>query len=298
MSAITSSANGTYIDCGFGMGVALTITCGGPSCQALQSYPNLQCTTDPSTTTSTCTNGITCAGSTNFKSAFTLAQHTDNTVTSTQNLTIDSETFTGTDDGKGDVSYSSSGGDGVPPTGSQSSSSAAPPPTSPNSPVTPIQNPTSGVQTTNVEATTTGGANEPTQSGSEVIILPTTILGPSTATATAVVVLSSGTGTASSSPGGVPAATSHSSFRLRPSRMIFVLAMILSLFVAHIQAQAPLIAGSSGAGPNAKTLIVLLPLLWSVLPVASAQSPGGSCSVNNGGYCEGTSLIFQSDSDI
>ena len=289
MSAITSSANGTYIDCGFGMGVALTITCGGPSCQALQSYPNLQCTTDPSSTTSTCTNGITCAGSTNFKSAFTLAQHTDNTVTSTQNLTIDSETFTGTDDGKGDVSYSSSNGDGVPPPASQSSSSAAPPPTSPNSPVTPIQNPTPGVQTTNVEATTTGGGNEPTQSGSEVIILPTTILGPSIATAaTAVVVLSSGTGAASSSLGGVPAATSHASFRLRPSRMIFVLAMILSMFVAHTQAQAPLIAGSGATGFNAKALIVLLPLLWPILPGVSAQSPGGTCSVNNGGFCEGT----------
>jgi hypothetical protein len=290
MSAITSSANGTYIDCGFGMGVALTITCGGPSCQSLQSFPNLQCTTDPSTTTSTCTNGITCAGSTNFKSAFSLAQHTDNTVTSTQNLTIDSETFTGTDDGKGDVSYTSSNGDGVPPPGSQSSSSAAPPSTSPNSPVTPIQNPTSGVQTTNVEATTTGGQNEPTQSGSEVIILPTTILGPSTtATATAVIVLSSSTGATSSSPGGVPAATSHSSFRLRPSRMIFMLAMILSVFVAHIQAQAPLIAGSRGAGSNAKALI-LLPLLWSILPGAAAQSPGGSCSVNGGDFCAGTSF--------
>jgi hypothetical protein len=290
MSAITSSANGTYIDCGFGMGVSLTITCGGPSCQALQSYPNLQCNTDPSSTTSTCTNGITCSGSTNFKSAFTLAQHTDNTVTSSQNLTIDSETFTGTDDGKGDISYSSSSGDGVPPPASQSSASGAPPPTSLNSSIPPIQNPTPGSQTTNVEtAPTTGpGGNVPTQS-SEILTLPTTILGPSTDTATAVIVVSSRTGTTGSSPGVVPsAATSHSSFRLRPSRMIFVLAMILSMFVAHIQA-IPLVS-MSGAGTNANGLIVLLPLLWSILPGTSAQSPGGTCSVNGGGFCEGTSL--------
>jgi hypothetical protein len=142
-----------------------------------------------------------------------------------------------------------------------------------------------------VVATTTGGENEPTQSGSEVIPLPTTILGPSTSTATTpVVVLSSGTGAESSSSGGVPAATSHSSFHLRPSRMIFVLAMILSMFVAHIQAQTPFIAGSSGASSNAKALIVLLPLLWSILPGASAQSPGGSCSVNGGGFCAGPSF--------
>jgi len=105
MSAITSSANGTYTDCGLGQGVGLVLTCGGPSCGILSQFPHLQCSNDPISSTTSCTNGVTCPGTPNFKSIFQMQQHPDNSVSTQQLLEIDGQDFDGTDDGHGVVSY-------------------------------------------------------------------------------------------------------------------------------------------------------------------------------------------------
>src|SRR5215471_2996276 len=99
----TTTANGTYTDCGYGMPIALTITCGGPSCPALDSYPNLVCTSDATTTN--CNNQVTCPKKPNFQSIFQLVQETNSRVTTNQQLTIDEQSFSGTDDGNGHISY-------------------------------------------------------------------------------------------------------------------------------------------------------------------------------------------------
>ena len=106
MSAITSSANGTYTDCGLGQGVGLTITCGGSSCGILSQFPHLQCSNDPISSSTSCNNGVTCPGTPNFKSIFQMQQHPDNTVSTQQQLEIDGQNFKGTDDGHGVVAYS------------------------------------------------------------------------------------------------------------------------------------------------------------------------------------------------
>jgi hypothetical protein len=138
---------------------------------------------------------------------------------------------------------------------------------------------------------TTNSANEPVETS--VIILPTTISPPpanspgGTQTASSVG-LSTGSGTTSSTAvGTIPVAASHSSFRRRPSRVFFVLAMILSLFVAQIQAHSPSIA-MRGVGRNAKGLSVLLPLFWSILPTG-AQAERITPCLNGAGYCVGQS---------
>lgn len=105
MSAFTSSANGTYVDCGLGQGVGLTITCGGSSCGVLSQFPQLTCSNDSSSTTH-CDNGVTCPGTPNFKSIFQMQQHPDDTVSTQQELQIDGQNFQGADDGLGVVSYS------------------------------------------------------------------------------------------------------------------------------------------------------------------------------------------------
>jgi len=53
---MTSNANGVYMDCGFGAPVGLTLSCSGPSCPMLDSFPNLVCTTGSSGTN--CNNGV------------------------------------------------------------------------------------------------------------------------------------------------------------------------------------------------------------------------------------------------
>jgi hypothetical protein len=351
MTTITSSANGTYIDCGLTQGASLTITCGGPSCPSLNSFPNLNCATDPSSTTSTCTNGITCAGSSNFISQFMIIQNSDNTITSSQQLSIDGQGFAGTDNGNGDVSYSGNGEvNNPPPSQSISSVSPANPQTPvpvpnspvpnpntqspvpnpntqspvpnpntpvpnvntpspspnsptpnvntpapnpntplPNSPVTPIQSPVPG-QPTTIVFVTTNSANQPFETS--VIILPTTISPPanspgSTETASSVAVSSGTRTTSSTAVGTIPIAASHSSFRRRPSRVFFVLAMILSLFVAQIQAHSPSIA-MRGVGRSTKSLSVLLPLFWSILP-SGVQAARITPCLNGAGYCAGQS---------
>src|SRR2546423_7247861 len=105
MSAITSSANGTYTDCGLGQGVGVAITCGGAACSILSQFPQLTCTHDPVGSSLNCNNGVQCPGQPNFQSIFQMQQHPDNTVTSQQLLQIDGQLFMGTDDGHGVVNY-------------------------------------------------------------------------------------------------------------------------------------------------------------------------------------------------
>src|SRR5208282_2902780 len=97
-----TNANGVYMDCGYGMPVAVTLTCGGSSCDSLNAinFPNLTCTT--STTGTQCNNGVTCPGPPNFQSSFVLAQQAgQTTVSSSQNATVDAQGFSGTDPGTG-----------------------------------------------------------------------------------------------------------------------------------------------------------------------------------------------------
>ena len=114
-----TNANGVYMDCGYGMPIAVTLTCGGPSCDSLNSinFPNLTCS--PSSGGTQCTNGITCPGTPNFQSAFSLVQQAgQTTVTSTQNATVDAEGFSGTDPGTGQpFSFSALSPSSPPPSG-------------------------------------------------------------------------------------------------------------------------------------------------------------------------------------
>lgn len=105
MTTITTTANGTYTDCGFAQPVGLTLTCSGASCSILSTFPGLSCQQDTASLTSSCSNGITCPTQPNFVSQFQIAQSSDNTVKSSQSLTIDDEGFSGTDD-NGVVAYS------------------------------------------------------------------------------------------------------------------------------------------------------------------------------------------------
>jgi len=105
MTTITTTANGTYTDCGFAQPVGLTLTCSGASCSILSSFPGLSCQQDTASSTSSCSNGITCPTQPNFVSQFQIAQSSDNTVKSSQSLTIDDEGFSGTDN-NGVVAYS------------------------------------------------------------------------------------------------------------------------------------------------------------------------------------------------
>jgi hypothetical protein len=99
----STAAEGTYIDCGYGMPASVLLACNGPSCGSIsESFPSLICTSDA--TTSNCNNGVTCPGPVNFISKFAITQEAA-IVSSQQNLTIDSLDFSGTDSGTGTVSY-------------------------------------------------------------------------------------------------------------------------------------------------------------------------------------------------
>lgn len=134
---MASNANGVYMDCGFGMPIGVTLSCGGPSCESLNSvnFPNLTCTTDSSGTH--CTNGVTCPGSPNFQSSFALSQQAGQaTVATTQNATVDTQGFSGTDPGTGQpFSFTSLNLPGAPP--APSGCPAVPVPATSEKPATP-----------------------------------------------------------------------------------------------------------------------------------------------------------------
>ena len=79
MATGSTSANGIYVNCGPGQPFSLQVSCTGPSCQTLESFPGLTC--HSTSTNSVCSNGVTCQNpqpqqlqSTNFVSNFTLSQ--------------------------------------------------------------------------------------------------------------------------------------------------------------------------------------------------------------------------------
>lgn len=195
MATYSTTANGTYADCGYGMPVALSITCGGTSCPALDSYPNLVCTTDATTTN--CNNKVTCPQKPNFQSVFELLQENNSTVISKQQLSIDDQSFSGTDNGNGQIAYVANG-----------------------------QLPSSSTSSPGV-ATTTGKT------------VPTTT----------VVVASNG-------QFSVP--------RRSNSRLFLGLIMIMSIFVAQIQAHSNHMWGGISSVLNTGSIMVI-PLIWPLL---------------------------------
>src|SRR5277367_4465836 len=97
-----TTANGTYADCGMGL-FHVSITCAGPSCEALNDFTNLTCTSENSITT--CTNDVVCATPSNFTSQFSISQPSMNT-SCVQRLTIDDQKYLVTQDFSNDVAYS------------------------------------------------------------------------------------------------------------------------------------------------------------------------------------------------
>jgi hypothetical protein len=96
-----TTANGTYIDCGYGQGFSISLWCSGDSCDAFSAFPWLQCTN--SSNIFHCTNGVDCSGSgSNFTSVFSFTQ-TDVNVSSNQQLNIDGKYFVIDQDTSGEV---------------------------------------------------------------------------------------------------------------------------------------------------------------------------------------------------
>ena len=199
MSAITSSANGTYVDCGLGQGVGLTITCGGSSCGVLSQFPQLACSNDTISSTTHCNNGVTCPGTPNFKSIFQMQQHPDDTVSTQQDLQIDGQNFQGTDDGHGVVSYSQ-----VDLPGTSTSSTTSP------------------VGGSSVGGTSVGGTS--------VFVGGTPDVGPGTS--------GSATNTAHSSNSAVGLATSNARSHKKPrvSKALLAILVIMGMFVSQTHA--------------------------------------------------------------
>jgi hypothetical protein len=103
-SAVTRS-NGTYFDCGYGKPVGVSITCGGSSCPALDTYPNLVCTSNSLTTN--CNNQIeNCPNNAqpDFVSLFEIIQQDDGSLVENQALMIAGQQYVGNDI-NGQVSY-------------------------------------------------------------------------------------------------------------------------------------------------------------------------------------------------
>jgi hypothetical protein len=84
-----SSANGTFVDCGYGQGYQLTILCQGPACYQYQSFPSLKCEnkTTGADQTLSCTNNVVCESS-NLTSTFVVSMPAGSNVSVTQQLNI------------------------------------------------------------------------------------------------------------------------------------------------------------------------------------------------------------------
>jgi hypothetical protein len=107
IDSVMTSMNGTYIDCGYGKDFSIVIACTGPGCEALQTFPVLQCNNNTADTGMQCSNGVTCAGATNYTSLFSLTQseQPNQNLSLVQNITIGDRQFILTDDGRGNASY-------------------------------------------------------------------------------------------------------------------------------------------------------------------------------------------------
>src|SRR5579862_82442 len=109
--SVRSIASGTYTDCGYGRGFSLKVSCEGPSCAGITSFPGLTCVQKTSSTE--CDNGINCnfasseaLSATQVASNFTFQQNAQTAdVQSTQNLNVNGQQFNVKDSGNGNVSY-------------------------------------------------------------------------------------------------------------------------------------------------------------------------------------------------
>ena len=93
--SLSSNAQVNYQDCGVGSQVAIQVTCQGPNCDFLRSYPNLACNPQGSLTTN-CNNNVQCSGQSNFVSQMNMVQQALGDVVTSQNATVDDETLTET----------------------------------------------------------------------------------------------------------------------------------------------------------------------------------------------------------
>ena len=236
MSAITSSANGTYTDCGLGQAVGLAITCGGSSCGILAQFPHLTCTHDPSTLSLNCNNGVVCPpGSSNFQSLFAMQQHPDNSVSVQQQLQIDGQGFQGTDDGHGNIAYAAAMNANPPPS-SQVPSNPAPSNLATSRPAPQNPTPASG--------TSTGVSVGVTQP----------VLGPGSAT---------GTGTTGTNASPIPTFASIAPSKRPPiSKLVFMIFVIVSMFIGQSTASTSFYMAKGNELSTG-----LLPLFWFLVLV-------------------------------
>lgn len=240
MSAITSSANGTYTDCGLGQGVGLAITCGGSSCGILAQFPHLTCTHDPTTLSLNCNNGVVCPpGSSNFQSLFAMQQHPDNSVSVQQQLQIDAQSFQGTDDGHGNIAYAAMMNANPAPS-SQVPSNPAPSNSATSSPAPQNSHPAAGTST--------------------LVVVP----GTSTALSAGSATGGGTTSTTNASP--IPTFASLAPSRRPPiSKVLFILFVIVSTFIGQSTAT------SSFHRVKSNTLTTGMSLLW-LLVLAPVRS--------------------------
>jgi hypothetical protein len=131
--SVASIASGSYTDCGYGQGFALKVSCDGPSCGPIASFPGLTCTHKASLIE--CDNGVSCdivsaqaLYATQVTSNFTLNQQNAQTsdVQTNQNLNVNGQQFNVTDTGQGNVSYTYNNQLVTPSTTSSVSHSRAP----------------------------------------------------------------------------------------------------------------------------------------------------------------------------
>ena len=247
MSAITSSANGTYTDCGLGQGVGLTITCGGSSCGILAQFPHLVCSHDPISSSLNCNNGVTCPGTPNFQSLFQMQQHPDNSVSAQQLLQIDGQKFQGTDDGHGVVNYGPLM-NANPPSGT----SIAP------------------AGTTAVGGTSAGlgpgSASGRTAAGTSLANSQTLLVSPAAGTGTTLSPSGSPTGTAATSNTRAPSLSVFASLASTRgpslSRVLFVLFVVLAMFIGQSTADSTFRTRNTAlsTGISLFWLLVVVPL--------------------------------------
>ena len=254
MTTYTTTANGTYTDCGLGQPVGLTLTCGGPSCEILNSFPNLRCQQDTASTTTSCSNGVTCPFQPNFVSQFEVAQSADNTVKTSQDLTIDEEGFTGTD-ADGVVAFTADNG---------------PQPNPPNVSPTVVTYTIQGTGTTG-----TGGGGPPPETGTS-------------GTQTSIVVVTIGAKPTGSSSSPVSLQPASLSFKPLVPKTLLTFFFILSILVAEIQCIQFLSPGDRRAYLAAGSFLTITQFLNSLL-LTNAQGlvPNGPCPPGGGTFCAG-----------
>lgn len=121
---MATTATGTFTSCGAGQAAAVSYACTGPSCSNLNTFPSITCTNSGGKYT--CSNGVTCSGTTNYTSSFNFVQNA-NKVQQNQTVVLDSGgVFTVTSDGTTGGTSFVTGSGGSSNTTKPSSSSSKP----------------------------------------------------------------------------------------------------------------------------------------------------------------------------